>query len=222
MNRVDPEQPSFTLTLSKKMTYDQLAAKVAEQIQAPATHVRFTTVTAAGKPKTPVKYNPTTTLNSILFPGAYNNYGTTTQKSDALFYEVLDLSLKEMEQRKPVKVTWLPEGLLKEEEFQLMLPKTGRISDLIETLQSKANISSDVANRVRVYQAHNHKFLKELPMDFGVMSIGEYITVYAAPFPEEESEKMITVFHFDKEPNRLHGIPFRFPLREVEFHGIMA
>ncbi|KAF2276539.1 cysteine proteinase [Westerdykella ornata] len=213
--RVDSELPTFALTLSKKMTYDQLAAKVAEQIQAPSTHMRFTTVTVGGKPKAPIKYNPQLTLNSILFPGTYN-YGTATQKSDALFYEVLDMSLKEMEQRKPVKVTWLPEGILKEEEYQLMLPKTGRITDLIESLQSKANISSDVAKRVRVYQAHNHKFMKELPMDFGIMSIGEYITVYAAPFPEGESDKMITVFHFDKEPNRLHGIPFRFPLKEGE------
>ena len=41
------------------------------------------------------------------------------QKSDALFYEVLDLSLKEMEQRKAIKVTWLPEGLLKEVCFPI-------------------------------------------------------------------------------------------------------
>lgn len=36
------------------------------------------------------------------------------QKSDALFYEVLEMSLREMEQRRPQKVVWLPEGINKE------------------------------------------------------------------------------------------------------------
>jgi ubiquitin carboxyl-terminal hydrolase 7 len=112
--KVDSNLSDFTLTLSKKMTYDQFAAKVGEHLQVDPTHLRFTTATAAGKPKAAVKYNPTTTLNSILFPGPYGYGANSMQKPDALFYEVLDLSLKEMEQRKAIKVTWLPEGITKE------------------------------------------------------------------------------------------------------------
>jgi ubiquitin carboxyl-terminal hydrolase 7 len=106
--------PSFSLTLSKKMVYDQLAAKVAEHLKTDATHLRFTTVSTAGKPKMPVKYNVNATLNNILFPGPYNYSQSTGQRPDALYYEKLDMSLKELEQRKPIKVTWLPEGLQKE------------------------------------------------------------------------------------------------------------
>jgi ubiquitin carboxyl-terminal hydrolase 7 len=95
------------------MTYDLFAAKVAEQLNVEPTHIRFTPVTTTGKAKTAVKYNQQLTLNNILFPGPYN-YGGSAQKADCLFYEVLDMSLKEMEQRRPVKITWLPEGLLKE------------------------------------------------------------------------------------------------------------
>lgn len=111
--KLDSNLPTFSLSLSKKMTYDQFAAKVGEQLQADATHIRFTTVNQAGKPKAPVKYSQQT-LNSILFPGSYNYSATSTQKSDALFYEVLDMSLKEMETRKNFKVIWLPEGITKE------------------------------------------------------------------------------------------------------------
>jgi ubiquitin carboxyl-terminal hydrolase 7 len=213
--RLEPEQPTFSLTLSKKMTYDQFAAKVGEQLQVEPTHIRFTTINPSGKPKITVKYNQQTTLNAVLFPGPYA-YGTASaQKPDALFYEVLEMSLKELEQRKAVKVTWLPEGLTKEEDYQLMLPRAGRISDLLEALQSKANISPDVMKRVRVFETHNHKYYKDLYPDAQILSIGEYFDVYACAFPEEESERWIAVFHFDKELSRVHNIPFRFPLKEV-------
>jgi ubiquitin carboxyl-terminal hydrolase 7 len=76
--------------------------------------LRFTTVSTAGKPKMPVKYNVNATLNNILFPGPYNYSQSAGQRPDALYYEKLDMSLKELEQRKPIKVTWLPEGLQKE------------------------------------------------------------------------------------------------------------
>jgi ubiquitin carboxyl-terminal hydrolase 7 len=115
VHRADADAPSFSLTLSKKMSYDQVAAKVGEKLNAEPTHIRFTTMSAAGKPKTPVKYNSSLSLNQILFPSPYGGYGSNTvQKTDALFYEVLDMSLKEMEQRKAIKVTWLPDGLAKE------------------------------------------------------------------------------------------------------------
>jgi len=106
--------PTFSLTLSKKMTYDQFAAKVAEYLRIEPTHVRFTTVNTAGRPRAAVKYSQQGTLNSILFPGPYNYSGNTMQRSDQLFYEILEMSLKELEQRKALRITWLPEGLTKE------------------------------------------------------------------------------------------------------------
>jgi ubiquitin carboxyl-terminal hydrolase 7 len=108
------ELPTFPLTLSKKMTYDQFASKVADYLKTDPSHLRFTTCSTSGKPKLPIKYNANTTLNAILFPGPYNYSASATQRPDAMFYEVLDISLKELEQRKPIKVTWLPEGLSKE------------------------------------------------------------------------------------------------------------
>ena len=110
----DTDLPTFTLTLSKKMAYDQFCSKVAEYLKVDPSHLRFTTVSTAGKPKQAIKYNAVSTLNNILFPGPYNYSASATQRSDAMFYEVLDMSLKELEQRKPIKVTWLPEGLSKE------------------------------------------------------------------------------------------------------------
>jgi ubiquitin carboxyl-terminal hydrolase 7 len=132
-----------------------------------------------------------------------------------MFYEVLDMSLSELEQRKPIKITWLPDGLSKEEEYTLMIPKNAHVSDLLESLQKKANISDETMQKVRVYEAHMHKYHKSLPVDYQIMSLSDYTQLYAASFPEEESSRKIMVFHFDREPSKAHGIPFPFTLKEV-------
>ncbi|KAF1995222.1 cysteine proteinase [Amniculicola lignicola CBS 123094] len=214
------EHPTFSLTLSKKMTYDQFTAKVGEFLKVEPTHLKFTTINAAGKPKLAVKYNQQVTLNNILTPGAYNYTTSSVQKPDALFYEVLEMSLKELESRKAMKITWLPEGLSKEEEHSLMIPRTATVADLMEALQRKLGLSDEVMSKVLIYEGHNSKFFKSLGQDFQIMGIGEYLTLYAAVFPEDdspkESQKKINVFHFDKEPAKVHGIPFQFPLKEGE------
>jgi ubiquitin carboxyl-terminal hydrolase 7 len=218
----DDDDPSFALTLSKKMTYNQFAGKVAEYLGIEASHLRFTTVSAAGKPKQPVKYNANSTLNSILFPGPYSYSTNGTQRPDAMFYEILDMSLTELEQRKPIKITWLPEGLSKEEEHTLMIPKIAQVSDLLQALQKKANISDETMSKVRVYETHMHKFHKSLPPDFQVMGLYDYTQLYAAPFPEPEpSSRKILAFHFDREPSKAHGIPFPFALKEVRHTGLV-
>jgi ubiquitin carboxyl-terminal hydrolase 7 len=110
----DPEEPTFTLTLSKKMTYDQLCAKVGEHLKIDPTHLRFTTVNASGRPKMAVKHGFGGGLGTILQPSTYHYAGNMLQKPDALFYETLEMSLKELESRKLVRVSWLPEGISKE------------------------------------------------------------------------------------------------------------
>lgn len=108
------EENSFTLDLSKRMTYDQFASKVGERLGVDPTHLRFTTVHAAsGKPKAPVRRATINVLAHIM-SSTLNYSNTRDQKSDALFYEVLEMSLSELETRKNVKLTWLSEGITKE------------------------------------------------------------------------------------------------------------
>ena len=95
-----------------------------------------------------------------------------------------------------------------------MIPRAGHITDLLEGLQKKANISEEVMEKVRVYEVHGSKFFKELSPDHQIMGIGEYFSLYAAPFLEDADRK-ISVFHFDKEPSKVHGVPFPFPVIEV-------
>lgn len=109
----DPEQDTFEITLSRKMSYDQFSAKVGERLGVNPTHIRFSTVNSAtGKPKATIRRNPNQTLSQILLP-QFGTY-TANQRHDALYYEIMDMSLSEMETKKSIKVTLVTDGLAKE------------------------------------------------------------------------------------------------------------
>ncbi|KAI9822475.1 MAG: hypothetical protein M1827_000194 [Pycnora praestabilis] len=217
----DSEAESFDLMLSKKMSYDQFAAKVAEQLKADPTHIRFSTVNATtSKPKGVVKRNINSTLQQILTP-QYSAYGNNNQRNDALYFEVLEISLNELETKKNLKITWLSEGITKEETFDILVAKNGNIADCLPTLQKKANIDDDTVQNIRVYEAHGGKVYKELHEGYSVASVNEFVTLYAERIPEEDlklegGERDINVIHFDKEPNKPHGVPFKFIVRPGE------
>jgi ubiquitin carboxyl-terminal hydrolase 7 len=108
------ENNTFDLTLSKRMTYDQLAAKVGEKLGVDPTFLRFSPVNVAnGRPKPAIRHTTASYLGQLLSP-SYSAYGSATQRPDALYYEVLEVSMSELETRKSLKVTWLPDGLNKE------------------------------------------------------------------------------------------------------------
>lgn len=110
----NPNLGSFHLTLSGKATYDQLAERVGEHLNVEPTHLRFFTANAAtGAPKGAVRRVPNATLAQILNPQNYTQQSLQT-KANSLFFEILDMSLAELDTKKNVKVTWLSEGITKE------------------------------------------------------------------------------------------------------------
>jgi ubiquitin carboxyl-terminal hydrolase 7 len=113
--KCDPAKyPHIELVLNSKMSYDRLSEKVAEKVGVEPTHIRFYTVNASsGNPRTAVKRGPNQTLMSILHPSGYGQLNMN-QRSDALYFELLDMSLAEMDTKKNVKLTYLTEGITKE------------------------------------------------------------------------------------------------------------
>lgn len=215
---------SFYMWLSKKMTYDQFAAKVGEYLKVDPTHIRFSTVNiSTGKPKLPIKRTANMTLSQILYPSTYPTYGNPhNQRVDALYYEILEYSLSEMDQMRSFRVSWLPEGVIKEEQYDILVAKNGTMEDLIKGLQKKAGFDDATAAKVRLYDGSSNRFKQEIPREKGALSIHEFTTLYAEKIPEEElaidteaGDSIITCFHFDKEPSKPHGIPFVFPVKAV-------
>ena len=74
--------------------------------------------------------------------------------------------------------------------------------------------------KVRIYEAHSGKVYKELGQDYPVATMSDYVTLYAEVVPEEEfnaeeGDMALYAFHFDKEPNKSHGVPFKFLVKPV-------
>lgn len=210
----------FVLTLYGKLNYEQWTAKVGEHLNVDPTHIRFAPVTLnTGKPRPFIKRNNPYPLYQLMCP-PQSSLGYTTHRSDSLFFEVLDQSLKEYELKKLVRLGWFGEGLSKETPVELLVPRQGEVSDLIALLRQKLDLPEEKVPRIRLFEIHNNKIFKDIPESYGVTGLTEYSPLYAEPVPKEElemadDEYKINVFHFDKEPNRPHGIPFKFVVKPV-------
>jgi ubiquitin carboxyl-terminal hydrolase 7 len=105
---------TFNLVLSSKHTYDQLASRVGDRLCINPTHLRFWTANISnGAVKTAVKRNQGQSLHTILNP-PYSTFSNSTPRQDALYFEVLEMSLSELDTKKGLKVVWLSEGISKE------------------------------------------------------------------------------------------------------------
>jgi ubiquitin carboxyl-terminal hydrolase 7 len=98
------------------------------------------------------------------------------------------------------------------------------VTDLISGLIKKAQLDDEeTEGPIRVYGIHNNKVYKEMNRDYSVASISDYITLVAERIPEEEVNvdptHFIHAFHFQGEPNKPHGYPFKFYIKPVS-HNI--
>ena len=209
---------SLNLVLNRKLTYDQFASKVGEALEANPTHLRFSTINSMNnKPRSLVKRIPTQTLSQILNP-QYSAY-QSNQRNDALFYEVLEMSLSELEQKKAIRLTWVSEGLAKEDTVELLVPKTGTVADIIFELKRKLTLDIP-AEVIKLYMILNNKISKEMLPEYSVSGILDHQNFIAQKVPVENQDsdsgdRTAYAFHFDKEPSKPHGVPFVFRLLSV-------
>ena len=112
---------TFNLELSSKHSYDQLASRVGDRLGVNPTHLRFWTANVSnGGVKAAVKRNQGQSLHTILNP-PYSTFSSASPRQDALYFEILEMSLSELDTKKVVKVTWLSEGISKEVRQPLLI-----------------------------------------------------------------------------------------------------
>ena len=113
-----------------------------------------------------------------------------------------------------------------QELFEILVPKQGSVKDLITGLQKKANIDEETIQDVRIYEAHGSKIHKIFHDEEKISSISEFVALYAEVTPEEEKqlldgESLISCFHFDKDSNKPHGVPFRLVVKPVRYLNVL-
>ena len=104
----------FELVLNSKINYDTLSERVGAHLGVPATHIRFWTVNAAtNNPKAPVRRGTNPSLRQILHPMGSSTF-SSSQRNDAFYLEILEMSLAEFDTKKTIKVNWLSDGITTE------------------------------------------------------------------------------------------------------------
>lgn len=108
-----------------------------------------------------------------------------------------------------------------QEPLDILVAKNGIIADMIPGIQKKLNLDDKTAGAIRIYEVHGGKVYKELLEDFNVTGVNEFVNLYAERIPDEEfnatdEDRAIYCFHFDKEPSKPHGVPFKFILKPGE------
>ncbi|KAI9026565.1 hypothetical protein CLU79DRAFT_742351 [Phycomyces nitens] len=208
----NPEM-EFELSLHKNMRYDEVAAKVGAKVGADPEKIRFLACGPTGELK-PIRRTPTSILGDM-----HNVPYNQNLVRFKLTYEVLDISLAEFESKQLIKITLCTPSLRDMNTVELLLPKQGRIADLLKALDAKgAKYESAKGTRSpRVFEALGNKFSREfIPTDLiSQLSTSNYAQLYAEEVPEEEmsmgeDDIFIRVFHFQRDISRAHSIPFKF------------
>ena len=101
----------------------------------------------------------------------------------------------------------------------MLAPKNGTIDDVIALLIKKAQLEDEeTKGPIRIYGVHNNKIYKELNRDHTILTM-DYVNIVAERVPEEERDAkpmdFIYCFHFQGEPTKSHGMPFKFLIKPV-------
>ena len=100
------------------------------------------------------------------------------------------------------------------------MAKNGVVGDLLPELKRKANLDDETIQTIRLYVLHGHKIQKEISLEYSVASVPDYYQLYAERIPEdertlEEDDRPMYAYHFEREPNKPHGVPFVFYVKPV-------
>jgi ubiquitin carboxyl-terminal hydrolase 7 len=213
----DHDHPEFSLILSKKHNYDIMSQKAGEFLRHDPIKLRFTTTHVTnGSAKSILKRS----LNQSIAEIMGTNYINPT--TSVILYEKLDVSIVELETKRSLKIIWTGIHNREEASHPFLLPKTSMVHDLADHLAKQVTLAPGSTGKIRVFEvSKDGKTQKEFTGSEMIGNIPDPVELYAEEIPQEEleadeHEKIISVFHFQKEVSRTHGVPFRFVVKPHE------
>ncbi|CAI5502911.1 unnamed protein product [Closterium sp. Naga37s-1] len=153
-----PTEDSFCLELSKENMYDDVVARLAEEIGLDnPSKVRLTTHNCySQKPKPPaIKYRGVDCLADMLV-----HYD---QSTDILYFETLDIPLPELQQLKTLNITFHNSKAEEVSVHNIRMPKKSTVADVLADLKTKVELSHPKAE-LRLLQVFYNKIYKIFPL----------------------------------------------------------
>ncbi|EPY54271.1 ubiquitin carboxy terminal hydrolase Ubp21 [Schizosaccharomyces cryophilus OY26] len=205
---------TFDLELTTHTTYNEMAQAVGKVLDADPGYLQFTLAHLPSKTPRTVIRNPSKFTLQNAIPYAYAN-----DQHVVIFYEILDLSLSELEHKQLVQVHFISDGITKTTKYEFYVNKEGFIKDILQQVAGKAGLDQEKSKNLRLYEVYNHRILKAHNPSDSLFDLNEFATIYVEVTSDEEEVELseqngvsIIVQHFNRDLSRLHGIPFYFTL----------
>nr|CAD7425914.1 unnamed protein product [Timema monikensis] len=208
-DKMIPNDSGFTIELSQRMTYDQMARAVAQRVGTdPYLLQFFKCQNYKDSPGHPLRCTYEGTLKELL---VYCKPKTPKK----IFYQQLSIRINELENKKQFKCIWVGPKLKEEKELILYPNKNGTVADLLEEARKQVELSENGTGKLRIFEINCNKIAsgpKEDTLLEALNSTGTKVyRIEEVPKDElnlAEDEMLIPVAHFYKDIFSTFGIPF--------------
>ncbi|GIY89443.1 ubiquitin carboxyl-terminal hydrolase 7 [Caerostris extrusa] len=207
----------FTIELSLKMNYDQMAHAVAQRLNTdPYLLQFFKTTNYRDGPGAALRCTYEGTLKELLVP-------VKARQPKKMYYQQLNIRVSELENKKQFKCTWVNSKLKEEKELVLYPSKNGIVADLLEEAKKQVEMSENGSGRLRLLEIISYKIFavqrEDMPLDSLANAGTKSLRIEEIPNGELEiadDELLIPVAHFQKEVFSTFGVPFLLKIKHKE------
>lgn len=217
-DKTNANDPGFTLTLSTKMNYDQIAEAVAQRLGTEPYLIQFFKGQSYREgPGHPLRCTYDGTLKDILLV-------FKLRQPKRIYYQLLSININELENKKQFKCVWVNSKLKEEKELVLYPNKNGCVADLLNEAMKQIELSSeDGLSRLRLLEVISYKIFSVQREDILLecLNPGGTKTFRVEEIPKDElslaeDELLVPAAHYHKEIFSTYGVPFLLKIKNKE------
>lgn len=168
---------SFDLWVSTEYTYQELASEIASKLGSEFNweYLRLFVVNSHG-----TRFPLSTTLHLSHIFAKQVAVSSITQFE----YEILNITLKEYENMKSIKIYWL-NSILQSHLLDLLVPKTSTVAEVVKKLIHKLNIPKEQWSNLLVWAGQDGKYADLIKFEKPIEEISDQYELYCGYFPAE-------------------------------------
>lgn len=168
---------SFEMWVSTSYTYQELAHRIATRLgnNVDPEHLRLFVINSNGA-RLP--------LSSTLVLSQIFTKQVAVSSTIQFEYEVLNITLKEYENMKSVKIYWL-NTILQFHLLDLLVPKTSTVADLIKKVIDKMDVPKEHWSNLLVWAGQESKYADLVKFDRSIEDLNNDYEYYCGYFPAE-------------------------------------
>ncbi|XP_029834875.3 ubiquitin carboxyl-terminal hydrolase 7 isoform X1 [Ixodes scapularis] len=211
--------PGFTMELSLKMNYDQIARAVAQRLGTDPYLLQFFKVQSYREgPGNPLRCTYEGTLKDLLV-------FFKPRQPKKIYYQQLSIRINELESKKQFKCVWVNSKFKEEKELVLYPNKNGCVSDLLDEARKQVELSDDGtgSGRLRLMEVISYKIFSVPKEDVQLDTLNQANskTYRVEEIPREDlqtadDEILVPCAHFQKEIFSTFGVPFFLKMKHRE------